>query len=310
VSRDPRHGAAGLPLAALLLAGLALAGCAAPRQAGRPPPRPAAEPPAARRVEPAEPLVIPPPGPAGPAQPPVGAARPPSGGAAEERASPIPLSAHGGHEEVDVVGVLHVVRRGETVYRIARAYGVSPADLLEANGIADARKVAAGVELFVPGVQTPLQGDEAAPGLPSAGPPEPGTAEPPPEGTRAGGRAPPLAWPVQGILYGRFGVRSGQRHDGIDLAGPEGTPIVAAADGAVIFAGRQRGYGQLLILRHPDGLVTVYAHCSELLAAEGQEVRRGEVIARVGQTGRTTGPHLHFEVRQGTRPRNPLLYLP
>ncbi len=105
-------------------------------------------------------------------------------------------------------------------------------------------------------------------------------------------------------------MRAGQRHDGIDIAAPEGTPIHAAGEGTVIFAGEQSGYGSIVIVKHEGGLVTLYAHASKVLVDEGARVRRGEAIARVGQTGRTTGPHLHFEVRDGTRPRNPLLYLP
>jgi murein DD-endopeptidase MepM/ murein hydrolase activator NlpD len=112
------------------------------------------------------------------------------------------------------------------------------------------------------------------------------------------------------VLYGRYGVRAGQRHDGIDIAAPEGAPVRAAADGTVIFAGDQPGYGALVIMKHANDLVTLYAHNSRVLVKDGQRVSRGDPIARVGQTGRTTGPHLHFEVRQGTRPRNPLLFLP
>ena len=115
---------------------------------------------------------------------------------------------------------------------------------------------------------------------------------------------------LKGVLYGRYGVRAGHRHDGIDIAAPEGTTVSAAAAGTVIYAGEQTGYGSIVIVRHDGGLVTLYAHNSRLLVDEGARVRRGEPIARVGQTGRTTGPHLHFEVREGTRPRNPLLYLP
>jgi len=85
--------------------------------------------------------------------------------------------------------------------------------------------------------------------------------------------------------------------------------VAAAADGTVIFAGDQAGYGAVVILRHEGGLVTLYAHNSRVLVREGARVARGEAIARVGQTGRTTGPHLHFEVREGTRPRDPLLFL-
>jgi murein DD-endopeptidase MepM/ murein hydrolase activator NlpD len=104
-------------------------------------------------------------------------------------------------------------------------------------------------------------------------------------------------------------VRGGARHDGIDIAAPEGTPISAAGDGTAIYVGEQSGYGQVVILRHDDGLVTVYAHASAVLVREGARVTRGQVVAKVGQTGRTTGPHLHFEVREGTTPKNPLQYL-
>lgn len=262
------------PLAAGLAAALALAlaGCAAPRPVVRPP-----RPPAVGTGE-----------------------ETPTRPGSSQRALPVPLAPSEYHEEPEVVGITHVVRRGETVYRIARAYGVDPADLLEVNGIADPRQVSVGTELFVPGAGRVVDleettGPAAAPG---------GQA---PAGPRAGAR---LAWPLQGVLYGRYGVRSGRRHDGIDLAAPEGTAIGAAAAGTVIYAGAQSGYGSIVILRHAGGLVTLYAHCSQLLVEEGREVRRGEPVARVGQTGRTSGPHLHFEVREGTRPRNPLLFLP
>jgi murein DD-endopeptidase MepM/ murein hydrolase activator NlpD len=118
-----------------------------------------------------------------------------------------------------------------------------------------------------------------------------------------------LRWPVKGVLYSRFGMRQGQRHDGIDIAAPEGSAVTAAADGQVVYAGEQPGYGQVVILRHQGGLLTLYAHMSKVAVEDGARVRAGDAIARVGQSGRTTGPHLHFEVRQGTRPKNPLLFL-
>jgi murein DD-endopeptidase MepM/ murein hydrolase activator NlpD len=236
------------------------------------------------------------------------------------------------------------VRKGETVYRIARAYGIDPADLMETNGISDPRTVAVGAELFVPGATravevsaAPVPGDPAPAGAHAPSPPPPARAaatdsggptshEPTPAPdsgpsshtaaptvlampARSGGGA-PLAWPLKGVLYGRYGVRAGRRHDGIDIAAPEGTTVSAAAPGTVIYAGEQTGYGSIVIVRHEGGMVTLYAHNSRLLVDEGAHVKRGEPIAKVGQTGRTTGPHLHFEVREGTRPRNPLLYLP
>jgi murein DD-endopeptidase MepM/ murein hydrolase activator NlpD len=238
------------------------------------------------------------------------------------------------HEEPDVVGVVHVVQRGETLYRIARTYGIDPADLMETNGISDPRAVEIGTELFVPGASRLLEvpgapGGAIAESTAPARPREPSRPRPDPlpapaaERAReqrkdAGGTAPAraaaaertvLSWPLRGVLYGRFGPRGGQRHDGIDIAAPEGTPVLAAADGSVIYAGKQAGYGAIVILRHDGGLVTVYAHASALLVHAGERVGRGEPVAKVGQTGKTTGPHLHFEVRDGTRPRDPLLYL-
>jgi murein DD-endopeptidase MepM/ murein hydrolase activator NlpD len=123
------------------------------------------------------------------------------------------------------------------------------------------------------------------------------------------GERPSLRWPLRGLLYSRFGMRQGQRHDGIDVAAPEGSTVTAAADGAVVYAGEQPGYGHVVILRHGGGLLTLYAHNATLLVGEGGQVKAGQAIARVGQSGKTTGPHLHFEVREGTRPRDPLLYL-
>jgi murein DD-endopeptidase MepM/ murein hydrolase activator NlpD len=236
------------------------------------------------------------------------------------RPPPVPLEVAAHHDEPALAGVVHVVRRGETVWRIARAYGIDPADLMETNGVSDPRAVDVGAELFVPGA-TQLVEVPPAPGS------EPGTtAMPPPASTSTATPTPAstptrsasagarddarLAWPLQGVLYGRYGVRAGRRHDGIDIAAPEGTPVAAAAAGKVIYAGEQAGYGALVILKHDGGLVTLYAHNSRLLVSEGERVRRGQPIARVGESGRTSGPHLHFEVREGTRPKNPLLFLP
>jgi lipoprotein NlpD len=214
-------------------------------------------------------------------------------------------------EGTDTAGVVHVVRRGQTLYRIARTYGVDPGELMRTNGITDPRTLEVGQELFVPGATRVLEVEEAPGALPSrpeVAAPRPARAER--DETAAASSRPALAWPLRGVLYGRFGMRGGAHHDGIDIAAPEGSPVLAADDGTVIFVGRQSGYGNVVILGHPAGLVTVYAHNSEVLVREGDRVTRGQRVARVGQTGRTTGPHLHFEVRDGVKPRDPLLYLP
>jgi lipoprotein NlpD len=251
------------------------------------------------------------------------------------RPPPVPLEPAAHHEELALAGVVHVVRRGETIWRIARAYGIDPGDLMETNGVSDPRSVEVGTELFVPGATRVVEvpAPEGATAIDDPGVrPEPGasaeadarsrraaTATPTPTSTptptptatpTSAAHAGSLSWPLRGVLYGRYGVRAGKRHDGIDIAAPEGTPVLAAAAGSVIYAGEQPGYGSIVIVKHDGGLVTLYAHNARILVEEGARVRRGEPIARVGQTGRTTGPHLHFEVRDGTRPRNPLLFLP
>jgi len=118
-----------------------------------------------------------------------------------------------------------------------------------------------------------------------------------------------LQWPLRGVLYARFGRKGKSPHDGIDLAAPAGTPVRTAGEGSVLFAGPQRGYGLLVIVEHAHGLVTVYAHNRDLRVRTGQQVREGQAIATVGESGKTSGPHLHFEVRQDGAPVDPLDFL-
>ncbi len=126
----------------------------------------------------------------------------------------------------------------------------------------------------------------------------------------------PSLWPVDGVLRSSFGGRAdpfsgeGAFHTGIDLAAPTGTPVRATADGVIESAGWAGDYGKLVIVDHGNGLQTYYAHLSQFLVVPGQEVRRGQVIALSGGTGRATGPHMHYEVRLGGTPVNPYKYLP
>ena len=119
-------------------------------------------------------------------------------------------------------------------------------------------------------------------------------------------------WPARGILTSGYGWRWGRMHRGIDIGAPTGTPIVAAAPGIVTYADWDgSGYGYLVEIKHPNGSLTLYAHNSEILVREGQKVSQGELIAKMGSTGRSTGPHLHFEIHpQGNGAVDPMAYLP
>lgn len=118
-------------------------------------------------------------------------------------------------------------------------------------------------------------------------------------------------WPVEGEVLSFFGERSGRVHQGIDICAKKGTKIYAAKTGKVIYSDNGLGgYGNMIIIEHKNGWSTVYAHNSENLVKKNKQVNRGQVIALVGQTGNATGPHLHFEIRKGKDPVNPLFYLP
>jgi len=120
-----------------------------------------------------------------------------------------------------------------------------------------------------------------------------------------------LRWPASGPVTSGFGTRGSRMHDGIDIGAKLGSPVVAAADGTVVYSDhRLSGYGNLIIIRHRKNLFTAYAHNQRNLVQRGDKVLAGQQVARIGKTGRSTGPHLHFEVRRGTTPVDPLLYLP
>ena len=124
-----------------------------------------------------------------------------------------------------------------------------------------------------------------------------------------------MIWPVDGEITSPFGERESpifhtiERHSGIDLGAGEGTPIHAADSGTVVLADWKGGYGKCIIISHGNGIATLYGHQSQLLVSEGQAVRQGQVIGRVGSTGWSTGPHLHFEVRLDGGCVNPMKYL-
>ncbi|MCX7753428.1 MAG: M23 family metallopeptidase [Blastocatellia bacterium] len=124
----------------------------------------------------------------------------------------------------------------------------------------------------------------------------------------------PRGWPIEGPLNARFGIRRNpfgegyEFHTGVDIEARHGEPVRATADGAVVFAAYWGGYGNLVILDHGNGLTTFYGHLSRITVRVGQTVKRGQIVGRAGSTGRSTGPHVHYEVRVNDRPVNPLRF--
>ena len=223
---------------------------------------------------------------------------------------------------------VHVVAPGETLHSIARLYRKSVMAIAKANNIPPDTMVRVGERIVIPDVRTASaapppaapQGEGTVGSLATADSPHsarlatpvatPGQ-ESPVKAAEAAGSLPSFRWPVRGRIIAGFGPKpSGLQNDGINLAVPEGTPVKAAEDGVVAYAGNElKGYGNLVLLRHSDGFVTAYANASEILVKKGDTVKRGQVIAKSGQTGNVTSPQLHFEIRKGATPVDPAQYL-
>lgn len=210
-------------------------------------------------------------------------------------------------------GGFHVVKSGEDMARIASRYHISVQELAEWNNLQDEAAMKVGTRVYIPARRMDradkLFASEQIVGRAA-------TKRPPKVAKAERGRARSVqvfhgqfAWPVDGKVHSLFGIRGGRRHDGLDIGGKMGDPVRAAAAGEVAFVGRLSGYGNIIILRHPDHYYTAYAHNSKFQVAKGERVRQGAVIAKVGATGRASGPHLHFEVRYGQQARNPLFFL-
>jgi murein DD-endopeptidase MepM/ murein hydrolase activator NlpD len=199
-------------------------------------------------------------------------------------------------------GIYHEVQSGENLYRIGQAYGVTHQELARVNRLDRPDRLHVGQRLLVPGGRRTLPVNLITPERAVADAPEPHEL---PRGEGA------FIWPLQrGVVTSRFGPRGRGHHDGIDIGAPAGTTVHSARAGEVIYSDTLRGYGNVVIVRHRSGFVTVYAHNAENLVEEGDRVRQGGVVGRVGQTGRTTGPNLHFEIRKDNVARNPIYFLP
>lgn len=182
----------------------------------------------------------------------------------------------------------HRVRQGETLWHIANTYGVEIDQVVLSNSLRQPDRLALGQELKIPAGGS--QRRETVPAVSR--------------------RAARMIWPVAGVITSRFGPRSGGFHHGLDIAADTGQPVRAAAAGEVIFSGWKNSiYGRIVMVDHGGGYRTLYAHNSINLVQVGDSVQAGQVIAQVGATGRATGPHVHFEVYQAGKIRDPLRFL-
>jgi len=243
---------------------------------------------------------------------------------------------------------LHFVNHGDTLASIARKNHISAAELARANGLEPSAKLKLGTKLTVPGAKTAAVAAPLAPAPVAAAPvaaalqpvaaaPAPATkmaavaqpaqsarlaqatgnidekpaAEAPAKAAETTSSLPTFRWPVRGKVITSYGAKTnGKSNDGINVAVPEGTPVKAAEDGVVAYSGNElKGYGNLVLVRHSNGYVTAYAHASELLVKRGDTIKRGQVIAKSGQSGEVASPQLHFEIRKGSSPVDPLQFL-
>ncbi|MDH7576628.1 MAG: M23 family metallopeptidase [Bacillota bacterium] len=185
----------------------------------------------------------------------------------------------------------HRVAPGETLWSLAQRYRVSVARLMAWNQIKDPAGLAVGKELIIPGRR-----NTTARSLES-------------QRNAARGGDDALAWPLLGEITSFFGPRGDEFHHGLDIAGEVSDLVRAAQEGEVIFTGWLGVYGKTVMLEHSNGNKTLYGHLQDILVETGDFVEKGRTIARVGSSGRATGPHLHFELRQNDRAVNPLPYL-
>lgn len=209
-----------------------------------------------------------------------------------------------------VSGVLHTVKKGDTLSAIAQTYKVAEADIVGygLNGLADADSLQQGQKLIIPGGTPPAKAVIPPPAPRPAAPPAPPVSAPAPSPQPPKRGTGQFAWPTIGPITQYFNP---PYHTGIDIAPPFGTPIYAADAGRVTRIEQLSwGYGWNLYIDHGNGYVTHYSHVSAFAVSVGDYVNRGQLVARVGSTGRSTGPHLDFEIYINGAVVNPLNYLP
>lgn len=198
-----------------------------------------------------------------------------------------------------VTGLTHTVKKGDTIFDLAKTYQVSSQIIEEANELTDGSSIQIGQVLVIPGGKLPRTASRTTVAKSSS------------SSSKTAGIGITLIHPIASgtRITSNYGSRSGRMHYGTDFGVSPGTPVKAAASGVVTTSGWSTGYGKLIVIDHGQGVKTCYAHNSQLLFSSGDRVEQGQVIAISGNTGRSTGPHLHFEVRVNNKAQNPLNYI-
>ncbi len=234
---------------------------------------------------------------------------------------------------------VHVVKSGDTLMNLSRRHNIAPAQLAAANHIPVTTQLKIGSKINIPGGRTVAaapapqvvaEAPKPVAAAPAIKPVAVASVEPqqkarvataaaadlpeaqsPVKAAEATNALPTFRWPVRGRVITAYGAKNnGKQNDGINVAVPEGTPVKAAEDGVVAYSGSElKGYGNLILVRHSNGYVTAYAHASELMVKRGDTIKRGQIIAKSGQTGEVGSPQLHFEIRKGSSAVDPLQFL-
>ena len=228
-------------------------------------------------------------------------------------------------------GIFYSLKKGETIEAVAKRYGVSMSKLRQVNINSDTASLKTGDEIFLPGAKPDglmehkdsevkvaevkkSDKNSKTSAKNSKNEKSEKTAKLP-KGEVAVRNTGAFRWPIMGRINSPFGWRyhpiTKRRdfHTGIDIKANRNDPIKAAAPGRVVYSGWMGGYGKVIVIEHHNGQSSLYAHCSSLLVGKGENVSSGKLIAKIGTTGRSTGPHLHFEIRNGNSPVNPIKYL-
>ena len=210
---------------------------------------------------------------------------------------------------------VHVVQRGENLYRIGLRYNIPFPQLASHNGIRAPYELVVGQSIQLPQGAALASSDTRPTARPASStstyrspPPAQSTL---PAAQQVSNSAVSFDWPIRGTVLSGFGRKpDGSRNDGINIEARAGAEVQAAAAGQVVYAGSElAGYGQLILLRHEGGFVTAYAHNSRLLVREGDQVTRGQAIAAAGSSGTVETSQVHFEIRRGVNPEDPMRYL-